>query len=345
MTRLGIVARADRTGLAAQMHEMWKHMNPAATLVVDLSRFGFPCEIERYEGDPNVTVWDAPHFFSCMWAPERVIDEFLEKVDVVFCAETCYNHYIYSRAREKGIKTVLQPNYEFFEWAIHPELPKPDVLACPTSWHIEDTKRICPECEVIELPCPVDTEVFNFTQRTELRTILHSAGTIAQDDRAGTLVLIEAMKHVKQDVRCVFRAQKTLPYVVPSNCVAVYESFYDRRDIYTDEDVFVLPRRYGGNCLPAFEAAALGMPVIMPAVAPQFPDWITTPIDASPGPNFQAHTLIETCNPDPIDLVNTIDYLARNPHIVKFQSDESRKWAQSRSWIVLKRRYEKVLNV
>jgi hypothetical protein len=42
----------------------------------------------------------------------------------------------------------------------------------------------------------------------------------------------------------------------------------DQWGMYDDQDVLLLPRRYGGLCLPALEAASMGLVVAMPECSP-----------------------------------------------------------------------------
>src|SRR6185369_2430861 len=120
--KLGLIARADNSGLGMQTWEFFRHMKPDRTMVVDISKFNqnrqYP---ERYANDDNVVTVKG---FPDDW----IVDVFLKDLDVVFIAEAAYNPYLYIRAKELGVKTAVQYNYEFMDWLINPNYTKPDML-------------------------------------------------------------------------------------------------------------------------------------------------------------------------------------------------------------------------
>jgi hypothetical protein len=58
----------------------------------------------------------------------------------VFVAEAPYNYYLYARAKELGVKTAVQYNYEFFDWFMYPHFPMPDMLIAPSKWHYDEVE-------------------------------------------------------------------------------------------------------------------------------------------------------------------------------------------------------------
>jgi glycosyltransferase involved in cell wall biosynthesis len=343
--RVGLIARADRTGLAAQTWSFWKNMRPDATLVVDLSHCSRQQpEMQRYDGDPNVMMWSAAIYPSLELQPDPVLEAFLDRVDVVFTCETPYSMWLFQRAREKGVRTVLQPNYEFLEYAAARGLPEPDVFALPSPWHETEIRRVLPGRSIVHLPVPVDRELLPHRRRTELSTLLHTAGTPAMEDRNGTLLLMEAMQHVTAPVRLTVRTQKHLPRAASRNVIVDTRPTVNYWDLYQDEDLYVMPRKFGGLCLPMQEALACGMPVLTTAVPPQnewFPPDLL--VEARPVKEVMTRAPITIFQADPRDIAKQIDWLHSNPERFAELSDWADLWATGHSWDALRPVYEQVL--
>lgn len=344
--RVGLIARADRTGLAAQTWSFWRNMHPDATLVVDLARCsGQAPEMDRYAGDPNVTVW-SPHpraYPSIEGFPENIVAEFLNKVDVVFSAETPYNLWLFQRAREVGVRTVLQINYEFADWILHDGIPEPDCFALPTLWHEADIRAKLPGREIVHLPVPVDRELLPYKPRTELRTILHTAGTPAMEDRNGTQLLIEAMRHVRSPVQAVVKTQKVLSTNWPHN-VAVEGATANFWELYGDQDLYVMPRKFGGLCLPQQEAMSVGMPTLMSDCHPQntlLPPELLVPVQRTK--EIMTRAMIGVHEAYPVHIAERIDWLYEHPGEFRDLSSWCDEWASAHSWTALRPLYDAVL--
>lgn len=324
--RLGLIARADNSGLGMQTWEFFKHMNPAKTMVVDISKFNnnktYP---ERYSG---------PQVYHIKGFPTNAqVDTFLDGLDVVFIAEAAYNPYLYEKAREMGVKTAVQYNYEFMDWLVNPLYPKPDMLIAPSKWHFDEVQKWCEGNGVkhVYLHCPVNTNLLNISQEEatnkKAQTFLHVAGRSAAMDRNGTETVIAASRYLKTNAQILihFQGEQGLPHQAThsieyyckllethgnDNKVTIQTIDYPNyQDVYQDGDVMILPRRYGGNCLPMNEALACGMPVIMPNISPNnefLPnEWLT---ETTPGSvSFTPRTTVEVTKPSPIDLAKKID--------------------------------------
>lgn len=324
--RVGLIARADNSGLGMQTWEFFNHMLPSKTLVVDMSSHnGNRIYGERYQGKPGVS-W-------CMGIPNKgTIDEFLVDLDVVFIAEAPYNFYLYQRAREMGIKTAVQYNYEFFDWFKYPEYPKPDLLIAPSRWNYDVVERWCAEQGIkhVYLHCPVDRIKLPFRKNTQHRTFLHMVGRAAAHDRNGTETVIAASKYVKNKDAIIlihFQGEQGLGHQVTHtfddyfnylnehgsdrNIMMQQQEYDNYQDVYKDADVLLLPRRYGGNCLPANEALSLGMPVIMTNISPNnawLPkDWL---VPAQKMGEFTPRMTVDIYGADPIALAMKIDEFA-----------------------------------
>jgi glycosyltransferase involved in cell wall biosynthesis len=93
-----------------------------------------------------------------------------------------------------------------------------------------------------------------------------------------------------------------------------HEEIDNYQDIYHGADALILPRRYGGNCLPLNEAISTGMPVLMPDISPnnQFLDrtWL---MPAEIVGQFEPRTVIDIYGVKPEDLAAKIDEFAAMP--------------------------------
>lgn len=286
--KLGLVCVASDTGLGYQTRDLYKHLKPAKTLLVDISGLN---------GKPIHRGWYPDAQYVSGFPNRGDINVFLEGLDVVLTVETPYNYYLFERAKELGVKTVNIYNYEFLDQLAKPWLPYPDVLAAPTKWHYEDVERIAKKAGIkhIFLQCPVDTDEFKYEPRTGKRFI-HIAGVPAAHDRNGTEIVREA---------------NALGAGIE---IIEYQPGMTRQEIYSRGDVLVLPRRYGGNCLPLWEALASGMGVIMPDVSPNkdyLPDeWL---VPAKKTSEFMPRTVIDIYSVEPKDLVKAVNEFAHQP--------------------------------
>ncbi len=319
--RLGLIARADNSGLGMQTWEFYRHMHPDKTLVMDISDLnGNPVFLDRYPGAQVVK--------GILRAPD--IDEFLQDLDVVFVAEAPYNYHLYARARELGVKVAVQYNYEFFDWFANPHYPLPDMLIAPSRWHYEHIELFAQANSIkhIYLHCPVNREVLKHREIHQARTFLHVAGRAAAHDRNGTKTVIEASALLRTDAKIIvhFQGEQGLAHQTtmttadyedyarqrgdPNKLSIVKREFENYADVYGLGDVLVLPRRYGGNCLPMNEALAIGMPVIMPYISPndQFlpHNWL---VPAEKIGQFEPRTVIDIYGCNPQHLANKIDKL------------------------------------
>jgi glycosyltransferase involved in cell wall biosynthesis len=321
--RLGLIARADNSGLGMQTWEFYNHMKPSKTLVVDMNGHnGNKVYPERY---PTNAVWSngIPTIGD--------INEFLADLDCVFVAEAPYNYYLYARAKELGVKTAVQYNYEFFDWFMYPHFPMPDMLIAPSKWHYDEVEAWAKPRGIRHqyLHCPVNRIKLPFVKRDCYKTFLHVAGRAAAHDRNGTMTVIEAAKYVQSNAQILlhFQGQQGIGHQVThtlddyqavinqhnikGNIIVRHEEFADYQDIYKGADALILPRRYGGNCLPLNEAISTGMPVLMPDISPnnQFLDrtWL---MPAQKVGQFEPRTVIDIYGVQPEALAAKIDEFA-----------------------------------
>lgn len=323
--RLGLIARMDNSGLGIQTHEFYEHMKPSKTMVVDMSGHNgngqYP---QRYP--------ERATFISGTPTPGD-INEFLDDLDCVFVAEAPYNYYLYEAARQRGIKTAVQYNYEFFDWFLYTNLPRPDMLIAPSRWHYNDVQNWCEANGVKHtyLHCPVDRTKLRFRTIDHAKTFLHIVGRAAAHDRNGTATVIAASRYIESNAQIVihFQGEQGLGHQVThtfddyqrmlvetgGHQISMQQNEYDNyEELYKTGDVLLLPRRYGGNCLPMNEALSCGMPVIMTSISPnnEFLDqsWL---IGAQLIGQFSPRTIINIYGADPVALAHKIDEFANMP--------------------------------
>lgn len=346
--QLGLIARADNSGLGVQTFEFFRHMQPAKTLVIDVGHL--------YDDRAHTNKWtDRTRYpgaiFAEGWIPDRAtICAFLEGLDVVFTAETTYHPHFIDIAHSLNVRVVIQPNWEFYDPRQHP-----DLWAVPTTWHYDDF----PEPKTL-LPVPIATDRFlgDFGVFPPLaagnlpKHFLHVVGRPAVEDRNGTRDLLEALEHVTAEVRVTIRCQQG-GYVTglkprlrtPKNVTLEIDpgDIENYWDLYTG-DVMIMPRRFGGLCLPVNEALGAGMPVIMPDVSPN--EWLPTDwlVPAGWQKRFLAKQHVDVYGVNPIDLARKIDQFATDPEFYLKARDEAQRLRAEYSWETLKPRYEEVLH-
>jgi len=341
--KIGLLAYSTQTGLGIQTQNFFNNMNPHKTLLVDLSPLNHvETHHERFNGgDGEVMI--AKGIPDCSYM-EWLTDD----VDIVFICETPLNYCIMEKAKRKGVPVVLQYNYEFLDYLNRTDIEAPSVLAAPSSWHTEDVKalNIAP---VIDLPVPTDASNIKSRQISECRTIFHVAGRQAIHDRNGTKTFVEAAlkcgnrfkyKIYAQGIdgetdRIIVNAQKSIDLEVIYNI----ENY---ADMYKTGDVLVMPRKYGGLCLPVQEALTAGIPVVMPDVSPNnvlLPkQWL---VGARKAGEFMTRTMIDIHETDPNWLAMKMCEFA-NPEFMAWSNKEAEQIGKALKWETLKPLYTEI---
>ena len=260
--RVGLQVFGTRTGLGYQTRTLYRCFRPAKTMLIDLS---------AAKGLPLAEGWYGPEVTRVEGVPAlRAVKNFLNGIDLVFCCETPLNYRMFTEARWRGIATVLQFNPEFLDALVNPELPAPTVLAAPTTWLIDRAQAIHPN--VWPLPAPIDPTGLPSRTVTRVKTIAHIAGQPTTENRNGTHDYIAAARACRDlDVEWALYCQVPNPAIlnaIRGTGINLIREVPEPGDLYQTADLIVLPRRYGGQCLPALEALACGIPVLMPDVPP-----------------------------------------------------------------------------
>ncbi len=322
--KIGLIVRNNNRGLGIQSWEFYKHLKPYKTLAIEFSND--QCYRERYK--------------DARFCREKIndddIDWLLDGTDIILSFEVFYNNKIIDKAKKKGVKTVLQTNYEYYNNRI-----KPDLIISPTLWNynkLPDPK--------IYLPVPINRELLPFKLRKEAKIFLHNAGNSkAVYDRDGTEVILKAIPFIKSNIKFIIKSQTDIPKINDRRVEYIIkdENYYEQWN-NIKADILVYPRRYGGLSLVVNEAMSVGMPIIMTDMKPQN-EFLPKELLVKPKKITEIDILqtIEIAIIDHKKLANKIDEVANmsSKHI-----QELSKWsdyiAQQWSWENLLPKYLKV---
>lgn len=273
---IGVILRRDCSGLGIQSRWVASLINPTAVVAVDMgqSNRGHLQDIAH----PNVlhATWDAR---GSQDGARKVAAHF-QGCDVVWTAESMYWTALPRRLGRTPLCVHANPEL----WADPRERNvRP---AWPTSWRSEGTRY-----PVVPHPSPVGDPVFaeiaaaNLARTGPARRILHMAAP-AMLDRNGSEAMLAALSVYRGPAFTLvvggsqFAGNRNArlrgldtrvqwPSRVGDVTVEVLPALADHRDLYRNVDLLVIPRRYAGQNLPATEAAAAGVPVLMTNVDPQ----------------------------------------------------------------------------
>lgn len=311
---IGIIVRADKTGLGNQTRNLVKLLKPNKILVIDSTNFNG----NKQYFEPFQTGYDV--IFSDGFMDNNDMKKFLYKLDVVITCELFYNPVFIQHANRVGIRTYNQYNYEFLDNLRDDLLPLPTKLLSPSYWHLEEMQKRYPN-RVVYLPPPTDESQFlevrneNFARKGKPR-FLHIVGRQAAEDRNGTLDLLEALKYTKSNFELVLKVQTASPlieqYKSDKRITIDYDSPENEEELYKGFDAMILPRRYAGLCLPMNEALMSGLPVIMTDVEPNnrvLPEeWL---VESEQDGTIHTRVELPLYSAKPIKLAEKIDWLVK----------------------------------
>ena len=351
--RLGLIARMDNTGLGVQTHALYKFLKPHRTYVIDLT------EINKDMGkiSANFPERYPDGLFISGFPSSEQMDQMLEDIDVLFTVEIPYGYELFALARARGVRTILQYNYEFLDYLRNPDLPLPDLLLAPSIWHFEDVREFTEKhyAKLRYLQPPVDRKAIPFRQRTEANHFVHVAGHKTFMDRNGTEVVMGALQYIRSDIKVTVHCQSselaqeiTTKYTIPDNVdfELISTEIKEYTDIYNNPnyDVLLLPRRYGGLSLQLNEALSSGMPVIMPNVSPN--NTILPPatlINVEDSVSIQTRTSIDCYEISPKVLATKIEQLHANKQLVTNLSTNADLIADRISWTNMLPKYQRII--
>lgn len=341
--KIGLLACSSQTGLGYQTRDFYNNIKCDKVLIYDISKLNKMPTDHTWAFQPRVCE-GIPSNDDCEWL--------VDGMDIVFVCETPLNYHLFEYANKKGVKVVQQYNYEFLDYFKNPNLPKPTVLASPSKWGL-DVVKSKEWAEVVYWPVPVDTSKIKYRSHEKCETLIHILGRPAAYDRNGTLVFLDLVKKLGKKFKYKLYAQlpedqKSLlafesiraklkeVHAENENLTVVYNCPENTR-MYEEGDILIMPRRYGGLCLPMWEALASGMPVIMTDISPNntiLPEnWLC---EADIMGTFHTTSEIKIYNASLQDLIEKVDYIADN---ISEESKEAKKIADNMQWNIQKDAY------
>ena len=279
-----------------------------------------------------------PTFETVPFAGPKV-DAYVRSVDVLMFFETPWDWSLLRYCKERGVKTVLVPMYEWF-----PRRPEylPDKFICPSLLDYDYFRHHNAEF----IPVPVDV---SWQLRTKARRYLHNAGGIGFREHKGTRELLLAMKYVKSDLQLTVRSQdeeglrKILleTNTITNGRIKVEFGNKQYKDLWQDYDVLVAPEKFNGLSLPLQEARAAGMLVM---TTNRFPmnTWLPTdpliPVSKQFRTRIADHLQeIDECVMEPQTIARIMDLWYDRD--ISDYSLGGREWATQNSWQALKPRW------
>lgn len=317
--RVGMLVFANDGGLGAQTRRLCHMIKPYRILAIDSTNFSKNKKQhwEWYDGFNGYKTKGFPTL--------KEIRVFLDGLTHVLCCENPLNFGLISEAERRGIKTFIQSNYEFCDNLANPAYPVPTKFLMPSTWMLEQMKlRFGPD-RVEYLPPPIDFNEFkevrnrNLMRSPDQVNLLHVVGTIAAHDRNGTLDLIKALPYCKSDFILTIKSQHQIPdeyYTQDSRVRYKIGSEPSAENLYDGFDALILPRRYGGLCLPMWEAMASGLVIAMTDISPNnsyIPERYLA--KAHKVDQFMARTMIDLYESDVYDLAAVVDRIAEEKNI------------------------------
>lgn len=300
--KLCIIARSDLTGLGVQSKNWVRLLKPDKVILIDSSPFNRNQQHpEWYEGYNVMPI----HGFI----QASQINQVLDNIDVLLTFEIPYSYELIKVAKARGVKTIIQNNWEFTDYLQNAALPLPDLLVNHSYWNLDKQKELWPQISEY-CATPVFVEDFdsitmqNFEHKGK-RRFLHIAGRKTYEDRNGTEDVLAAVKLIPQEIdfELVIKTQTTEVSSDDPRITIDRTEPEDEKELYRGFDAVVMPRRYGGACLPMTEALAAGLPVIMTNIDPNdkvLPkEWL---VEAKQKTSFMARTEIAVYETNPQEL-------------------------------------------
>ena len=243
--RIGMVVRADQTGLGNQSQD-WVMQLPIKKVLVAWG---------QKQSDPSI--YSGLEMRVCEYGIPTIeeIEWLLEDIDLVLTIETPYNWKLIKMAKDKGVKTIIAPNYEQL-----PEIlpAQPDLWLCvnPLNYqYISSPNKVY-------IPQPINRDVFQFKKRKKARIFLFNNGNGGMHGRNSLHEFIQAIYLSNADVKFIINSQVPIENINDER-VEVHLGDRPINEIWKEGDIFVHLRKFGALSLPWNEAMSLGMPCLM----------------------------------------------------------------------------------
>lgn len=333
---VGLVARATRSGLGYQSLNFFENYRPEVTLVITNVDSRSEENLHWYPGALVESFKALDH--------SKELKRFMRYIDVAFSAETMYHPHVLDEAERYGVRTVVQGNPELTRT---PDMPgwigAPSEIVWPTDWLLDKMGgRV--------LPVPVSYQCYHEAPILERPLkVLHVAGRRAIGDRNGSDVFVDSLRwistptHVRIVVQDGFDPQPRGP--IPDHVTwEVMRDPKNRETMYAGMHVLVLPRRYGGLCLPALEAMRAGLAIMMSDCPPNR-TWPIIPLEAIGGRMQRvAYGSVKTHDVRARVIAQEIDYLNKDRTRLERAVKAARVWVQENQWEQWRPLYDEVLS-
>lgn len=318
--KVGVIARADDRGLGNQTWEVARNLHPDRVLVVDVPssrQQGFEPHFDRFPGATIVTDHSGV-------LPEPTVREWLSGLDVVYTAESVYDVRLPEWADDQQVGVVIHGNPEFYR---HRDAPSPTGWWSATDWRLE---HMPPGTRVVPMPVPIDRfPAPDFD--TSPRRVLHVGGRAATGDRNGTRIA-SATAGLLSRCEVVVTSQSN---IAPDGPVTLVRPEGDYWSMYDGFSVLLLPRRYGGLCLPVNEACAAGLVPVMPDCSPnQWWPIVPLPVHSTRKTVTCPGGIIESQDVHPKDAAAVVQRLLDSEELPDLRR-RARAWAEAHSWEAL----------
>jgi glycosyltransferase involved in cell wall biosynthesis len=320
--RLGIIAQPYNSGLGNIAWGFAENFDCKCLLYSCKPFTAFPDRFPDHRFVNNITKDD--------------IDWLLTDIDALLTIESPYEWSVYKQAKDRGIRTFLAVMGEWL--ANRRELEYVDTFICPSVETKVPGKRFDVPCEV-----PVDLKKFKQKVRNKVRTFLHNSGHGGIYNRNSTPELLRAIPMVKSDVRFVINSQIPLEEIKDHRITYKFGNVENYWNLYNDEDVWIMPARYGYAYLGIQEAMACGMGIMI-TNRPPFDGYLSGEFlinghaSENSGNFFGGREKISTFNPK--GLAEEIDRVAKLD--LTPISERSLELAHEWSWEVWKPKYEEL---
>lgn len=341
---LGVIVRADQSGLAQLTERVVEKLHPDRILVVDLGMHNRgPFYPHRYH-DKASRVFTVQHPNG--WNVAQT-GAFLAGLTHVWSAETFYAPGFPNECVAYGATRHLYVMPELFN-LYAPEL-KADRYWLPCAIGPEHAAH--PRARILPWWTTTDTDTPKLLDSDGPLRLVHPTGT-AMADRNGTRALLAACAHMHcEAIITIVGSHQEFGdpdmHIGPVTIRRIPRVDH-WRSLYEYGDVLVLPRRYGWLSLPMYEAATFGMPVVTTQIWPQsewfaeWPELLVRPV----GPPMSVRmkggdVLVYTA--DPTDLAAALDWLACNPADVERIGAEFRRWAEDHDWTTVRADWKSAL--
>jgi hypothetical protein len=334
--------RATHKGLGTLLRSAWDNYDWDEGLLLLDSNRAVPEHPEWYPDVPQFWVRPGERAIASL-DDRKIVEAWLRKVDVLFSAETLYDPTIQLMAEAAGVRTVVQGMPEFYRPPDdHKCTTRPNRWCWPTDWLIDE---IAPG-PIVPVPVTGQSSAEPLDAAEGPLTVVHVAGYQAAGDRNGTELFLEALSYVTTPARIRIYGQDGNSWAVPRVRAGVDVEVWgsgadDRWSMYDAAHLMVMPRRYGGLCLPVNEAFESGLAVAMTDMAPNTTWWPTYPINAAQG-RVQPTPFgrLTTGHCDPRMIASAINRLGDDRAYLARLMAQGQEWVANNTWDTLRPRYD-----